>query len=218
METIGKFEILSGKVRVSDPCYDLETWCASTIEHVKKGEWLAFAGMEDGRISVLEARHISCGTEDFKKLVGKEAGVDSGQAGIFDLQHFKDDSVVPKDLKLEPYGNEGKPGDRWYDLCCSKTIGEDTPYHYEGDKVVFDKVKRTAEDRAGVIPFGCVSSSGYGDGSYPVSVSIDDGEVVGIRITYIDKDIDDEDIDDEECDQCGELLEHCECDSQTDDE
>lgn len=214
MEMLGKFEIVSGKVRVSDPCYDLKTWCAATIENVKNGTWLALAEMEHGRISILEARHESCGTEDFMELVGNEAGVDSGQAGIFDLQHFKDDSVVPKDLELEPYGNNDEAGDRWYDLCCSKTVGEDTPYHYEGDKVVFDKVERTAKDKAGVIPFGCVSSSGYGDGGYPISVAHEKGEVVGIRITYIgeeEDEMEDEEINDEECDECGEVLEECTC-------
>lgn len=34
------FVIASGAMRVTDPCYDMDTWCAGTLENVKNGTWL----------------------------------------------------------------------------------------------------------------------------------------------------------------------------------
>lgn len=34
------FVIASGAMRVTDPCYDMATWCAGTLENVKNGTWL----------------------------------------------------------------------------------------------------------------------------------------------------------------------------------
>lgn len=33
------FAIASGAMRVTDPCYDMDTWCAGTLEGVKNGTW-----------------------------------------------------------------------------------------------------------------------------------------------------------------------------------
>ena len=38
------FEVKSGALRVTDPCYDMDTWCAGTLEDVKNGKWLAHIG------------------------------------------------------------------------------------------------------------------------------------------------------------------------------
>ena len=38
-EKIGKIK-LSDKVRVSDPGYDMDVWCAGTIENVLPGNYL----------------------------------------------------------------------------------------------------------------------------------------------------------------------------------
>ena len=38
------FEVKSGALRVTDPCYDMETWCAGTLESVKNGKWFAQLG------------------------------------------------------------------------------------------------------------------------------------------------------------------------------
>jgi len=45
METqkLGEFNIESGKVVVSDPCYDLDVTCLKVLENVKKGKWIAEA-------------------------------------------------------------------------------------------------------------------------------------------------------------------------------
>lgn len=33
------FTIASGAMRVTDPCYDMDTWCAGTLDDVKNGVW-----------------------------------------------------------------------------------------------------------------------------------------------------------------------------------
>lgn len=38
------FTVNSGALRVTDPCYDMDTWCAGTQEGVKNGQWVAFVG------------------------------------------------------------------------------------------------------------------------------------------------------------------------------
>jgi len=35
------FEITSGVMVCSDPCYEIPTWCQGIVENVKKGTWLA---------------------------------------------------------------------------------------------------------------------------------------------------------------------------------
>ena len=42
-----KFEIKSGKVVLSDPCYELGTWCQGIVNNVKNGEWFADAEYVD---------------------------------------------------------------------------------------------------------------------------------------------------------------------------
>ncbi|MDR9847065.1 hypothetical protein [Herbaspirillum huttiense] len=39
-----KFNITSGAMRVTDPCYDTATWCSGALPKVLNGEWLAQVG------------------------------------------------------------------------------------------------------------------------------------------------------------------------------
>lgn len=41
---IETFTVSLDKIRVTDPCYDMETWCAGTLENVKPGTWEAHVG------------------------------------------------------------------------------------------------------------------------------------------------------------------------------
>jgi len=166
---LGSFEIESGKVRISDPCYDKDTWCAGTIDNVKKGSWFALTKEIDGRVGFLIAYSVEYGFTwdkywDTRTLTKIEVGVDSGQAGIFDEKYYKDDKVFAgRTNKSRRYNDVICPEDIWYSWCCDVTL---------------------AEPSAGVIPFGCVSSSGWGDGCYTCSVIQEKGKVVAIVIDY----------------------------------
>jgi hypothetical protein len=84
--------------------------------------------------------------------------VDSGQAGIFDLEHYFDDSVIEEEPKFDCDHN------KWYRACCEQTL---------------------TKMSAGIISFGVVSSSGYGDGSYIVNIiKNNDGKIIAIKIDF----------------------------------
>ena len=164
---LGKFKIESGVARVSDPCYDKDTWCAGIVK-VKKGEWKAQAiKNEEGRVVRLTAFH-----KDNEKLINKlnawkttniDVGVDSGQCGIYDDKYFKDDNVFAKRTRADrKYKNIICENEPWYSWNCDTTC---------------------AEPNAGTIPFGCVSSTG-GDGSYICRTISKGHRVVAVEIDF----------------------------------
>ena len=181
MIDLGSFEVVSGKMDVSDPCYEVDVWCRGELENCKLGTWNASAiekhmGSWGHRICKLIAVH-----EDYihasgmiREVAGFEVGVDSGQAGIFDASHYRDDSVVSNDGHKHLF--EGEEFEPWYDYCCDITFSDQS---------------------AGVLPFGCVSSSGFGDGGYDCYFwRNSEGQIVRVEIEYLPED--DGDAEDEE--------------------
>lgn len=143
---LGTFELTREVLIVSDPCYDVQTGCLGHIFDAKLGIWKATVGIKDEgewgrRVAFLAAFHSD--SPDISELASHEAGfavgVDSGQAGIFDCNHYRDNDLFPGQ-------NEGSFGDPWYSYCCNQTL--------------------KTEHQAGVIPYGAVATSGYGDGAY----------------------------------------------------
>lgn len=175
---LGTFELTGPVLRVSDPCYDRDVWCCGTIENCKPGSWETAVLMQDEgdwgiRNAILVARHEEGGPEleAFRKVLnGKdktwqecpfEVGVDSGQAGIFDDKHYQDNSVFDGMPAAE-----FDPDNSWYSHCCDITM---SPLG------------------AGVLPFGVVSSSGYGDGGYAALKHIgQDGRTDSVFIVFLD--------------------------------
>ena len=197
------FEVKSGVMVCSDPCYSLDTWCMGIVENVKNGTWLSSIETSDEgdwgvRIATLEVRH-----NDFKdtnlKFVDEllfTGGVDSGQFGFFDKEFYRNDESA-KDLPKYDFSSDfDKSGDIWYLACCDLTLGK---------------------EQWGVLPNGVVSSSGYGDGSYGVFGEKNaEGEYVAFKVVFIWGDEGDE-FDDDEGDVCGvcnnDWIE-CECDDE----
>lgn len=196
MKHIGDFKIESGRVYVSDPCYKTGTWCQALVDGVKNGNWEAHIDNRDeGRPGLLRVNHESYPdiTHLECSIIPNEIGVDSGQAGVFDAAHYRQDSSIPEDFQpLDPGGMfddfTDEEGGRFYGACCDRTLGP------------------TGEGRrddnfhgGGTIPFGAVSSSGYGDGGYEAKAyKNDDGEIVAIEIEFIPEE------EDEPCEFCGE--------------
>jgi len=192
------FEVTSGAIVCSDPCYTLDTWCMGIVENVKNGTWVADIERMDvdgwgNRIAVLEVRHIDHTNVgfDFNEHLPFTGGVDSGQFGFFDKAFYRNDESA-KDLEKYDFSSDfdKEDGDIWYRACCQKTLGEES---------------------WGVLPNGAVSSSGFGDGSYDVfGVKNKDGEYVAFAVVYI---WDDEDEDEGEvCGVCNEEYMDCTCD------
>lgn len=171
---IGKFAITSGKVMISDPCYEVGTGGQGILENVKNGTWNAFVsrgtkggwGVRNAELIVLHENHHFRFPNDlhcFHVNFGIEIDVDSGQAGIFDFE------LYPKGDFTGEYGEKGT----FYDDCCNGTL--DTQYHSD---IIWG--------------MGVVSSSGFGDGSYNCLTIVDDNQkVIAIRLVFIDNDEED---------------------------
>ena len=165
---LGSFEVTSGRLVVSDPCYKPGLWCVGELDRVKTGNWNATVEYSDEgdwgiRVARLIARHED--VDDLRKLDRLSAtfgvGVDSGQAGFFDAAHFHDPTII-----LDAPSKTWSENDVWYDSCCEITL---------------------SKTQAGILPYGVVSASGYGDGCYDCNYYTDKlGNVVAAEIVFID--------------------------------
>ncbi|WP_374335403.1 hypothetical protein [Methyloversatilis sp.] len=216
---IKSFEVSSGNLRVTDPCYKMDVWCAGTLDKVPNGMWHSRVGFWKDeaevkqRIDWLREHHekmlglyttestIAYENESFARELERieshpgrvihlriafdaadlekplnlstminsdiDVGVDSGQAGFFDLNAY---------AELFTYMIDGEPAhDDFYDRVCEAT----NPF--------------------GVCTFGVASLTGYGDGGYDCYTRRDDeGNLLEAVIVFIG---DEEDDDDEEEDE-----------------
>lgn len=226
------FSVESGAMRVTDPCYEMDVWCAGTAENVMNGRWSAqvqyfneafdsyslerwnemlanFGGEESklidklvvagedidparmerlveiiksraledfhrygnpddwkGRVAYLHVRHESVLNEPidpFSFVRNKEldVGVDSGQAGFFDLAKYAEALADKCDSKRD--------GDtvfeKFYDACGENTLG--------------------TEQWGVVNGMGVASLTAFGDGSYTLCERRNEaGELIEARIVY----------------------------------
>jgi hypothetical protein len=172
--SIGSFQ-LGNTVMVSDPSYAIGIWCQAKLDNVKSGEYLGFAEMiHDAdwgiRVSKLYALNkefaLFIGLEYWDwELSGNEIGVDSGQAGIFDLPSYRNDSVkidnVPKNTLFDSLKSD-EEGSKWY----------------------LNLTKITLENDYAIYSNGIVSRSGIGDGGYSLFTAYENGEVIGMCIDF----------------------------------
>ena len=185
---------LSENVRVSDPCYTDDVWCKTQLKSVLPGLYNWDVSRSDNgdwgnRVSGITLVHENY--EDDGSLEWQyhsDIGVDSGQAGIFCESSYRNDEVAtgittpPLDKPFVlPYNDKG--GDMWYEKMCRFTLSSDS---------------------FGAYDTGIVTSSGLGDGSYPLYVVYDeDDKIVAMKIDYLLDDEDEEDEDGGICGECG---------------
>lgn len=170
-KVLGTFEVVSGQVMVSDPCYELNTWCQTKLDNVAIGTWTSFiTKYDDGewgiRVSNLVAYlgDTEPTEEEWKLVEGAHIGVDSGQAGIFDATVYRNNDSAP-DTSFLSHSRQEEEGEKWYSHMCDLTLG--------------------TGDQAGVTTGGVVSSSGYGDGGYSLYSIIKDDKIVALKIVFI---------------------------------
>ena len=207
---------LSEKVRISDPSYDMNVWCAGTLD-ILPGKYECRYERKhidevfnDERITNIEIRHEKYLSIEPKEKSDIHVGVDSGQAGIFDLDYFKENST-----DIEKF-------EEWYDEICELTYTHLTipnpDYIKEEDYPGYEDVKQykyelneekrkiyedwwfvwakkylnrdyiyTGRFEAGIKDDKCfVSASGWGDGGYECFVGRNENdEIVSIKIKYI---------------------------------
>ena len=151
--------INSGNLIVTDPCYEVGSYNVEVP--AVNGRWKVFDVTENHgswgwRVEQLTALHEDWFGAKVEDTYEDEylIGVDSGQAGIFDFDYFKDSK---------------KHGEStFYNECCDITL----------------------KDNIGIIKdkLGVVSSSGFGDGEYLVTVTKDrkTGDAVQVNIKFIE--------------------------------
>ena len=150
----------SGKVVISDPCYDRGSRCMKTNFPVRPGRYRVYAAYSDEgslglRVAALTVCHEAFKPQDLVDIwqeVDADIGVDSGQCGVFD------DSIFP-------YAKDSPDHRPFYDECCDLT---------------------SVDSQAGILQSGTgvVSSSGYGDGGYTLRVVERDGKNVALLLDY----------------------------------
>jgi hypothetical protein len=227
------FEVGSGKLSVTDPCYDPGTWCSGTME-VPNGTWgfaMAYSLCESDtlgsqrwlderkkQLAEMSAINPLCWVlkDEIKRLeeslanyAGRVAaqiiwredklspeqaaeylranlprfealdihvGVDSGQAGFFDHDAYVAKGSYRRD--------EIEGRDAVYSAICKLTCD---------DKGMGGVIA----DQAGQPAWGCVSSTGYGDGGYTAYALKDElGQVMAAAIVFMEEEEEESEVED----------------------
>jgi hypothetical protein len=98
-----QFNIHSGFVNLTDPCYNTDTWCGAYKIPARTGRWNAEIAEDDDRVASFTV--FADGFSDVMlSHMSVNFGVDSGQFGIFDSDTYVGDSDAD--------------GRKWYfDIC-----------------------------------------------------------------------------------------------------
>jgi len=223
MQRVGSFSTTSGRLRITDPCYDRSTWCAGVVDNCSKGEWEAFTEKREvegwgNRNALLLVRSKDKTAVSDWELLNIEVGVDAGMAGVFDEDLFKTKLKTP--VKLT--GRKEYDRKRWEHLVKeAESLKDDSNFLVKG---LFNRRHEEAVERlkefdaepakissdfydvccsltfsnvgAGTLEYGAVSSSGFGDGSYAAYArKTITGEVAEIKIVFMDDEKSDEEFD-----------------------
>lgn len=156
VEYIGDIE-LDKECTVSDPCYNMETWCVCKLKDMLPGNYHCLIKKNnDGLVSSLYIYHEKYIREP--KTMIDFVSVDSGQAGFYDSDYF-----------IKTRGKDDEEW-KWYKEICSLT------YHSDSSELTGGTKDKKC----------CVSSSGDGDGSYPLLIHRNSkGQIVSACIQYL---------------------------------
>ncbi|ULL15652.1 DUF4241 domain-containing protein [Paenibacillus sp. H1-7] len=168
MIRLGSFEVGSGSLIVSDPCYDhnVTAMIRGVIDQVLNGTWIGYVEKQDVRdwgeaCSRLVACHASLDErkDDLHWMkCSFIVGVDSGQAGIFDIAKYRIPDVEGQD-------QAASEDSEWYQTCCDIT---------------------ESAVEAGVMDGGVVSRTGMGDGAYGAYLAVNESnQAIGVKIIFI---------------------------------
>ena len=158
--TLGSFEVESSKIYISDPCYEYDEHdnsCVLTLKDVVNGRYVATTEVD--RI-YHDIRSLTIKNEDYlysePTIFAGKIGVDSGQAGFFDEEYYK-----------ENQGGDFDDLNSFYGLACSLVLSKQ-----EGGIV---------HNRGVVSSSGC----GDGEYEVFVGIN-DMGEIVSAMIIFIE--------------------------------
>lgn len=169
-EMVGEIE-LDNVVSISDPCYDRNVWCRTTLKHMKTGNWFVYACLDTlnawgKRCYILELFHESTRAFCEKQWIKYgEVGVDSGTMSV-----FNDGDYRRKNGSSEDFESDQNAKETFLEQCyqlADKYVGV---FNVNGKAV------------------GVVCSSGIGDGSYPLYVHLDEfAQYDAIKISFMEE-------------------------------
>lgn len=160
---------LQDVVRLSDPSYRRNVWCAVQLKNVKPGPWDVYVAAAKidiwgHRTYILELYHQN--NEDFRQWHREEAvlGVDSGTMSVFD-----DYIYCIKDGSEEKFEKDESAKWSFREKCYEAADSGDCGFYIQEGRAV-----------------GVVCKSGIGDGSYHYSVEKDrGGRIIAIQISFL---------------------------------
>ena len=163
---LGFFKVRSGRLNITDPCYSIDVWCRGDVPAVN-GDWCGQAEIiKEGKASFVKS--LSCWSVNVcspdtieRKQAPFKIGVDSGQAGIFDLDEYP---------RFGASFSCDSEDNGFYRRCCETSLKR-----YAG----------VVEINGSSI--GIVSRSGNGDGEYKATLWINENNLVEeIEIVFIE--------------------------------
>ena len=179
----GKLFLINTECVVGDPCYfDSCRYAVRTVKDLVAGSYKTFVdkgvrGIKKGRIKELFIVHEGFENETLFEEEIDCLGVDSGQMGIY-ITDIDETPITTEEIEASrnkefPYDDWRRDiseadtlQDKFYKVCCNHTLCKDN-YGNISDKAV-------------------VSSSGYGDGVYPLYLLRDKyGNKVGVKVRFI---------------------------------
>lgn len=189
---LGELE-LKDSVYVSDPCYDPGTWCQALIDNLKPGKYIGYMKKADfgpggfGGIRVTDLWIIHSKHQHLYPIEildpSIDIGVDSGAAGIYDSDYYKEHHTPELD---EDWYDKQFDLRYHFDMDGKKYI---EPYpEYDDQRRIVRWIYSGQERRDGIELDGkCVISfSGFGDGGYELYARKDKtGKIIGLRINFI---------------------------------
>ena len=118
VKCLGTFEVKGNSLVVSDPCYEYGLFGCSILTNVLSGNYTAYAiYSDDDRVATLQIIHENYSNSKINyfngELYSSDIGVDSGQAGFFEEEYYK-----------ENQGGEFGDKDSFYGKCCDLTLSE----------------------------------------------------------------------------------------------
>lgn len=175
----GSFVLTGTELVVIDPCYkDLSG--EVVVRHCQPGVYgvysmhkdiggIAPAGLAVARkFEEIKDSRVECHRRHWDEY--GIVGVDSGQAGIFTKDGWRNDSLIGQRPFFCGTDKALEPGDLFYGACCDATGYADRAELCPG---------------VGVLTAGCVSRSGHGDGAYTVYNNADHCSTDGNSISAL---------------------------------
>lgn len=161
------FEVVSGMIIVSDPCYDFERGECNFIDNVVNGFWEVLVEYDNDRpkkINTKALKHIS--NNDFKRSITRDICMDSGMVGFYDLKFFQNSDIIDDLNKFYKDGvDQWLPEQKWFSANFGATQNE---------------------LKAGNVPHGFVVSTPYMVGCCDLYCEKQNDEIIGFEIVLLE--------------------------------